>query len=511
MVDLETVFRSIINIKDGSAKPTIAQPDLVKNFRSLQQVVPDAPEDKAFKTLYHFIHNFLKDCDPSSPELPSYEYVHNHFETVEGNETVLALLEKIRLQQPYIGQDYKSMLRTYNDDMRVVTLERVLSNANKIASVGMEVKQGRKKSILKGVPEAISYFAQQTKDMMRDMYGVKTESQIVSVEDATEVLEEYEKVKKDPTEALGIYTGISHIDRHCKGLKNQELMLVAAWTGHCKTTFSLNMGYRALYSGWNTAFVSLEMNFTEIRRALYVLHSCNQRRFRTRYPEYADIIGTISYNDVTYGELTDKEEEFFALVCKDFEESPDFGRFTVWQPSQPTVTVADIDFKARQWQQEYQADGRDLEFLVVDYISLLAIERELRSRDHNENVNNIIKSLKRMCLTFNNGKGLRILSPFQVNRDGYKEAKANDGLYQPTCFSGAHEAERSTDVAITIYVSDDDRKNGLMKICNLKNRRQKHFDPFQACIDFESKYIYDFSGDSSRDPVGNMETVLSKA
>lgn len=510
MVDLESVFRSIVNFKDAKGQPTIAQSDLVKNFRSLQQVVPDAPEDKAFKTLYHFLHNHLRDCDPSSPELPSYEYVKNHFETVDGNETILALLEKIRLQQPYVGQDYKALLRTYNDDQRVLKFERVLSNSNKIASVGMEVRKGRNKTILKGVPEAISYFAQETKDMMRDLYGVKTESQIVSAEDSREVMEEYQKVKKDPTEALGIYTGIAHIDKHCKGLKNQELMLVAAWTGHCKTTFSLNMGYRALYSGWNTGFVSLEMNFQEIRRALYVLHSCNQRRFRKMYPEYADVIGTISYNDVTYGELSDKEEEFFELVCKDFEETKDFGRFTVWQPSQPTVTVPDIDFKARQWQQEYQADGRDLEFLVIDYISMLAIERELRSRDHNENVNNVIKSLKRLCMTFNNGKGLRILSPFQVNRDSFKDAKANDGLYQPTCFSGAHEAERSSDVAITIFISDDDRKSGLMKICNLKNRRQKHFDPFQASIDFETKYIYDFSGESGGDPVGNMETVLSR-
>lgn len=511
MVELESVFRSIVNFKDSKGQPTIAQGDLVRNFRAMQQVVPEAPQDKAFGVLYHYLLNYVRDCDASSPELPSYEFVKNHFETVDGNETVLALLDRIRVQQPYVGQDYKMLLKQYNDDQRVVSLERVLSNVNKIASTGMEVKEGRNKMTLKGVVEGINYFARETKNLLRDLTGIKTESQIVSSEDAREVQEEYQKVKKDPTEALGIYTGITHIDAHLKGLKNTELMLVAAWTGHCKTTFCLNMAYRALYSGWNTMFVTLEMSFAEIRRAMYVLHSCNQRRFREKYPEYADLIGRISYNAVSYGELTPKEEEFFAIVCKDFEESPDFGRFTIWQPSQSYVTVQDIDFKARQVQQEYQATGRDLEFVVIDYITLLSVERELRGKDHNENLNMIIKNLKRECLTFNNGKGLRMLSPFQVNREGYKEARSNDGIYFPTCLSNAHEAERSPDVVITAYLEDKEgRRNGLIKFCNLKNRRDSLFDPFQACIEFETKYIYDFSGDASRDPVHNMELVISK-
>jgi len=510
MVELETVFRSIINFRDSKGNLTVPQEDLVRNFRSLQQVVPEQPDDKAFKVLYHFILNYVRDCDAASPELPSFEFIKTHFETVEGNETVLSILERIRVQQPYVGQDYKSILRQYNDDQRVVTLEKVLSNVNKIASTGMEFKDGKVKRILKGVVEGINYFARETKNLLRDLTGVKIESQIVSAEDAREVQEEYQRIKKDPTEALGIYTGLSHMDSHLKGLKNTELMLVAAWTGHCKTTFCLNMAYRALYSGWNTLFTTLEMSFPEIRRAMYVLHSCNQRRFREKYPEYADVIGKITFNNVTYGELSSKEEEFFTIVCKDFEESPDFGRFTIWQPPQSHVTVGDIDFKARQVQQEYQATGRDLEFIVIDYITLLSVDKDSRSRDTNENLNVIIKGLKRECLTFNNGKGVRMLSPFQVNREGYKEARANEGVYFPTCLSNAHEAERSADVVITAYMSDDDRKNGLIKFCNLKNRRDRFFDPFQACIDLQTKYIYDFSGDASRDPIRNMELVLSK-
>ena len=133
-----------------------------------------------------------------------------------------------------------------------------------------------------------------------------------------------------------------------------------------------------------------------------------------------------------------------------------------------------------------------------------------KSRDYNQNLNNIIKALKRLCLTFNNGKGVRILSPFQVNRDGYKDARANDGIYLATALSNAHEAERSADVIITLYISDEDRSNGMIKICNPKARRDRPFTPFHACVNLESKYMFDYAGDFETDPIKNMEVVISK-
>jgi len=287
------------------------------------------------------------------------------------------------------------------------------------------------------------------------------------------------------------------------------LMLVAAAPGHCKTTFSLNMAYRAVYGGWNTAFVTLEMTMPEIRRAVYVLHSCNQRRFRKICPEHSDLIGTLKYNDVAYGSLTEAENDYYKSVLRDIEESEDYGRLTVWQPDQTLTTVSDIDFKLRQIQQEYQAANRgDLEFVIIDYISLLGLDRENKTKDYNQDLNNIIKELKRLCLTFNNGKGLRILSPFQMNREGFREAEKNDGIYTHTALSNAHEAERSSDVVISLFLGSDDRRNGMIKICNLKARRDKPFDPFQACVNFDTKYIYDFAGDYESDPLKNMEIIL---
>lgn len=495
MVEIDLLFRSIIYIKTSENIETISQNDCVENFRALQEIVPYPPEEKAYKNLYYFILEYVKRCDNGKLSVPSIEFIKNHFETVEGSESILVILDKIKAQQPYVGMDYRTVLRQYNEQQQVLELDKILNNAQKIASNGFEVVKGKKKTRLKGISDAISYIARETRGLNQGTMSIKTEGQIVSEEDVREVKEEYNKTEANPTDSIGIQTWLRDIDESTGGLKSGELMIVTAFTGHCKTTFALNQAYRALYGGWNTAFVTLEMSFKELRDKIYVLHSCNPR-FRVLWPQYAHLVGKISYNNVRYGQLNKEEKEYFFRVCEDFEnsvESSEYGKFFIWQPERTVTTLSDIDLKFREYQQELQLIGRNLEFGVIDYISLMGADEGERSRDHNEAVNNIVKNLKRFCLTFNNGMGIRLLSPHQANREGYREAKKNEGLYDLTALSNNHEVERSADLVISTYKFDSDGDNNRLKFCCLKNRRNKFFKPFDACIDFDTGFIWNYS------------------
>jgi replicative DNA helicase len=495
MIEIDIIFRSIIYIKTEAGIETISQKDCMKNFRALQQIIPYPPEEKAYKSLYYFIFDYVKKCDAEEFSVPSYEFVKNHFQTIEGSESVLVILDKIRIQQPYVGMDFRTILKDYNEQQQVLELEKVLNNAQKIASIGMEVQKGKHKTKLKGISDSISYFARETRNIHQNLTGIKTESQIVSEEDSKEVRDKYTKTESSPTDSIGIQTWLKEIDDATGGLKSGELMIITAFTGHCKTTFSLNMAYRALYGGWNTAFVTLEMTFSELRDKMYVLHSCNPK-FRILWPKFAHLVGKVTYNNVRYGRLSKDEKEYFFRVCEDFDsstESSGYGRFFIWQPEKTITTLSEIDLKFRQYQQDLQMSGRDLEFGVIDYISLMGADEGERSRDHNETTNNVVKSLKRLCLTFNNGKGMRILSPHQANRDGYREAKKNEGLYDLTALSNNHEVERSADLVASTYKFDEEGDNNRLKLCCLKNRRNKLFKPFDACIDYETGFIWNFS------------------
>jgi replicative DNA helicase len=495
MIEIDLIFRSIIYIKTPEGVETITQRDCIDNFRSMQMVVPDPPEEKAYKSLYHFILNYIRACDTDKPSVPSIEFIKNHYQTVEGSESILVILDKIKSQQPFVGMDFRTILKQYNEQKKILILDKVLNNAQKVASTGLDVVKGKRKTRLLGISDAISYIARETRGLDMSMSSIKTEGQIVSEEDIREVKEQYNKTEANPTDSIGIRTWLREIDETTGGLKAGELMVITAFTGHCKTTFALNQAYRALYGGWNTAFVSLEMSFKELRDKIYVLHSCNPQ-FRAMYPKFAHLVGRISYNNVRYGRLTKEEKEYFFLVCDDFEESiisSQYGRFYIWQPEKTVTTLSEIDLKFRQYQQDLQIIGRNLDFGVIDYISLMGADEGERSRDHRESTNNIIKNMKRFCLTFNNGMGIRILSPHQANRDGYREATKNEGKYDLTALSDHHEIERSADLVISSYKFDSEGDNNRLKFCCLKNRRNKFFKPFDACIDFDTGFIWNYT------------------
>jgi hypothetical protein len=500
MIDLDVLFRSIVNFKNDKGEETITQDNLLRNFRALQQDVPEPPEEKAYNKLYYFILDYVKTCKGTEIELPSYAFLKNHFETIDGNESVIRILEKIKGQQPYVGQDYRKILEQYNKDQNILKLEKVLSNTAKIASVGLEIGKGKSKVKAEGVLDAISYFARETTGLQKSITHVKTESQIVSTEDSDEMLAEYKKAEADPSEAIGINTWLKEIDDTTGGLKNTELMMVMAFTGHCKTTFSYNMAYRAIYGGWNTAYITLEMNFEEIRRHMYIMHACNPM-LKEKFPEHSSLVGNITFDNVQYGYLNPEERAYWFKVCKDFdtsenEEASQFGRFFLWRPEKTVTTVSDVEFKLRQYQQELQTMDRknkNLDFAVIDYISLMGVDKDERTRDPNENTNSVIRSLKQLCCTFNNGKGIRILSPHQANRESYKEALKNEGHYILTGMSNAHESERSCDEVISIFKFDNEGDNNRLRICDLKSRRHKPFKPFDACINFNTGFIYNYA------------------
>jgi replicative DNA helicase len=516
MLDIAIIFRSIINFKDAAGQETISQPNLVKNFRALQEHVPDPPEEKAYQILYHYILDHVRTCDTSDDyELPSYELIKKWFEENGDKEVeaILSVLEKIRVQQPYIGQDYRKILKQYKQEVDLLKLEQILVTAEKIAKIGLRESKAKNAPLLKGIPDAIDYFARQSRYLRQNVFGLKLESQIVSQEDVTEMKTDYEKVKKDPIEVLGIYTGLDSIDTVCKGLKNTELMLVTAFTSHGKTTFVMHVAYKAIISGFNSAVITLEQSFKEIRQQIYVKHTCNpkfsQEPYSIKHPEFSKYIGNIALEDIIYGNLDEKEQAFFDAVCTDLIETPGYGKLYLWQPPKAQITVADIEFKLMQIQQELKATGRDLEFAVIDYISLLGLPVEERTKDPNENQNTIIKQLKRMCLTFNNGKGIRILSPFQASRKGYEEAIEHDGIYSLTALSNAHEAERSSDVVIALFVDKDGRNEGKTKFSCLKNRRHRFFNPFNAILSHKSFTYTESNFDPGLEAVAAAEQIQS--
>ena len=475
---MKKIFRSIINIsKDGS--PTLTQEELIRNYKSFS-ASKIHPEEPSYITLFTWIESHFR----LYKELPSIEYLNNKAES-EGSEAAIASLMDIAGQIPYIRSDYKGLLSEKFEAQNQDKYKAILEKTWQIASSGLKV--GKKE--LKGLNASLEYLASTTRDFRIKTTGIKTDSQIRSKEDSKEVKEGYDKRHKDPLSNLGMFSFIDRIDDCFRGVKLGELLIVAAFVAQGKTTMSTNLAYNGIMQGLNGLYLSLEMNFNPMRDLFYVLHTCNPLWYD--HPKFSKLAGKLSLKKVLYGELEDTELEFFKTASDDFSNREDYGELFLSQPTE-AVTPSSLELEIQDKQAILAEKGKNLDFLLLDYVGLMVQDREYKYGDYNIDLNNIIKRLKNTAINFNNGRGLRVITPFQVNRDGWKEACKNNGVYRLTALSNANEAERSADGVITLFMTDEDKKNGIIKIGSLKNRMGEDFLPFEARIDFSSRKIYDF-------------------
>lgn len=477
---LHVAFRSIIDIPKGG-KPTIDKEELLENFRSFQRSKV-RNEQEAYKKLYYRILDHFK----RYVELPAIEILLEHFTNEPGCENVLVVLEQISAEKPRIGGNYKDALRQIKDSQDLEALQEAFTEANEIAVKGRKVGKVQ----LKGVEAALDYIANKSRDIRHNSQEFKTEAQVMDSKETELAKEAYKKRAENPMDTLGIYTGIDQIDEHLGGLKHTEFMIIGAYTGQGKSTFSINMAYRAVYSGWDTAMFTLEMTLEEMQDMVYVLHMSNdevwgQSRFK-------NLMGTVEYNDVRNGKLTPEQLEFYYAALDDLSGNPEYGKIYIMSPEKSATTVEDVSIKCLELNSELKTVGRKLEFVIVDYIRLLAVDAAHRSRDDRENLNTIIKSLKRLCITFNNGQGLRLVSPVQIKREGYVRALNSDpkGQYLLSDMSDTSEVEKSADILLTLFMDEALKKSKMMKIACLKARRHDTFPPLEVCANLATKYIY---------------------
>jgi replicative DNA helicase len=476
---MKRIFRSIINIKkDGN--PTIPLQDLEANYTSFVKS-KIKPED-SFELVYHWIEAHYREYK----EVPSIELLYEKAQ-LEGNEAVLANLREVVSQQPYTRSDYLALLKEKYDDQCNGQFQTILQNTWTTVQTGIEIKDKKRKKKIKGLQSAIEYFIGEVRKFRKET-TTKIDGAIRSEEDSKEVLTEYKKRKKNLLDQRDIYTFLSRIDDVFKGIKIGDLFLIAAFVAQGKSTFLTNLIYNAIYQGRNGVFMTLEMTYAEMRDMLYVLHCSNPEWYS--HPKYKHLAGKITYDMIRNGELDEKQEEFFNFACQDFHSREDFGELFILQP-RDALTPSYLEMELYDKKAELAEKGKKLEFCAVDYVGLMAQDREERYGEFNVDLNNIIKKLKNLAITFDNGAGIRMISPFQVNREGWKEAVKNDGVYRLTALSNANEAERSSDEIISLYMTDDMKRAGRMKICCLKHRRGPEFQPFEANIDLTTKHLCD--------------------
>jgi hypothetical protein len=129
----------------------------------------------------------------------------------------------------------------------------------------------------------------------------------------------------------------------------------------------------------------------------------------------------------------------------------------------------------------------DYSLMFVDHMGLMSPRKWVQSTT--DRLNEVLRDLKRLAMSFNHGEGIAVVGLFQINREGYKSALKNNGKYNLTALSYANEAERSSDIVTAGWIDDELKKKGRLQFQCLKSRDQAPFDDFYARIEWPCRRL----------------------
>lgn len=474
------ILRSIIDCDDSP---------LEANLRVNFQRLKDSPLEwvkPSDKQIYRFIQSYWD----LHLECPSLQILVDHFASIDEIET-LERLKEVREAEVYLHANFAHLLKGLVEEQNKIKALALIKEAQDIVVKGVTIGKGRQQIRKEGIRDAILHITDQAQNLIAQDGTVKNQGDLRSDTKAT--WEDYQTAKHEKHRVWGRLSGLEAIDTICHGHRKGELWVHAAFSGELKSTFAMNWAYNLITRyRTNVLYISLEVPYEQIRKIVHTMHTSNLK-FITQGRKPLD------YRKVRDGELSPEEEDFLKEALEDLENNPEYCALDVIAPDRDW-TIDDVRSYA-----ELLHKKKELGFIVIDHGSLLEPRRNRQFRDYTIALNSVLRDAKKLALQFNHGEGIPVLFLFQINRQGKNEADKAEGRYKMSALSYSNEAERSADVITTTYLNDEHRDLGTTLFCNLKNRDNPLFKPFQAAVDFTCRRIYNL--DSWQGTAGSGITV----
>lgn len=188
----------------------------------------------------------------------------------------------------------------------------------------------------------------------------------------------------------------------------------------------------AVMQGANVYFATSETVRTTVRRRIVARHS--------RLPKFGLERGLDS-TDLKNGTLSPEEEKALLAVVKDLDTNSNYGKIFISQIPRG-ATLSYFETRMNRQQQQWNID-----LALMDYLALLKSDRKRTSE--REEMSEVIKDAKVFATSFNNGKGVPLITPWQIRRESYQDAQRT-GAYGLSSLSDTAEIEKSADQIISL-------------------------------------------------------------
>ncbi|MCU7801322.1 MAG: replicative DNA helicase [gamma proteobacterium symbiont of Lucinoma myriamae] len=236
----------------------------------------------------------------------------------------------------------------------------------------------------------------------------------------------------------GLSTGFCALDKMTTGLKNTDLIIIAARPSQGKTELALNVAVNsAIENNAKIGIFSLEMSKEQLGYRLL------------------SSIGKINYTKLTQGDLDEEDWLKLTLATQILQET------TISIDDTPDLTPSELRSRARKLK---RTQGLDL--LVVDYLQLMSVPGIHAGQKHLE-VEAISKSLKALAKELN----IPVIALSQLNRS-LEERMNKRPIMSDLRHSGA--IEQDADLIMFIYrdeiYNEDSVDKGMAEIIIGKHR-----------------------------------------
>jgi replicative DNA helicase len=310
------------------------------------------------------------------------------------------------------------------------------------------------------------------------------------------------KKNREAGHSQGIRFGITAVDDVLGGLKPGDLCFTVGYSSDGKTSVCTQLAWHAsVMQGKNVVFLTTETDRETVRRKLLARHS-KLPRF-----ELADGLNTRDLKEAT---LSAGDEEALKVVATDFTRNPEYGHLYIKQVPN-NATMSTIEAFLYRIQRKFNID-----LVIFDYLALL--DSGQRRDSVREELSGNIKHAKVMATTFDNGRGVPFVSPWQVNRMARDNA-AKVGYYTSAALAETAEATNSADVILSLLAEESERENRhrTVKFQILKNRdgaTANHIDVLAdyATSAFQSKNagnVFGQGGTKGYTQVSSFSSLLS--
>ena len=251
--------------------------------------------------------------------------------------------------------------------------------------------------------------------------------------------------------------GLPHIDECVKvGKQNLRFLAALGMSGDGKTTLTNFICYNWLKQGAHILYCSTEHNPQEIWEFMAFLHQS--------HPDYDFELPPLNDWDGEKSKITPQDLANLSRILKDIETRKNLPGLLDCQQFRDWDSIVD------HLNQNHKANQYDI--LIIDYIGRLDTPGDARFREQAQK--KLVHDVQGLTRSFDSNKGLVVLTPIQVNREGNKKAqKAEEGeaRYDLNAISTVSEFQHDLDLCLSVWSDDDMKMGDQIEIQQIKQRK----------------------------------------